>query len=138
MKITLLNIARILLIISVLSGLTSWLQTMSHVGDENYLVMNYPEGKYHAWFHAFRESIMDLGMMIVFVVIFFGASQWRTISIWKITLVLMIVYYLPFWTGGFFLSQLKPPSLMSEIVHSGMTIPALTALFISKKDFYKS
>ena len=137
MKISTITVARFLLIISVAFGLFSWWQTIIHVGDESYTFLNYKNGKYHAWVHAFRESFYDIGIMTIFVLILFGKRDWRTVSTWKIAFVLMFFYYVPSWVGGLFYPQLKFPNMTATAVHLAMIMPAFLALFISKKEFYK-
>ncbi len=131
-----LYIARVLVITGILIGVKSWWQTLTHIGDETYmLIPEFTKGKYHAWYHAFREAIGDIIAMLVFIMLFFGNPKWRTSNTWKIALVLMIGYYAPFWIGTPFIPELAAPHLTAELVHLGMAIPPITGLFIAKKHF---
>ena len=139
MKNSTLQIARILLIIGLVIGLKSWWMTIQHVGDENYtLISEFTKGKYHAWYHAFREAIGDLAAMVVLTSIFFGKKSWRTPKTWYISLILMVGYYAPFWIGNPFYPQLAAPHITAEIVHLAMALPSLISLFITKKHFFNT
>ncbi len=137
MKNTNLIIARSLLIIGLVIGLKSWWMTITHVGDETYkLISEFDKGSYHAWYHAFREAIGDVAVMVVLLLIFFGSKNWRTPKTWWVGLILMIGYYAPFWIGTPFVPQLGAPHMAAEMVHLGMAIPPIIGLFLAKKHFY--
>ena len=134
-----LNIAKGLLVIGIIIGLKSWWQTISYIGDETYLLIpEFGKGKYHAWYHAFREAIGDLSAMIILLILFFGRRSWRTPKTWWIGLILMIGYYAPFWIGTPFVPQLGAPHMTAELIHLGMAIPPIKGLFIAKKYFFDS
>lgn len=131
-----LLISRILLIAGLGVGLKSWWQTLSHVGDETYLLVSeFTKGDHHAWYHAFREAIGDLGAMIILLLIFFGASKWRTIQTWYLSLIIMLAYYAPFWIGTPFVPELAAPHLTAELIHIFMAVPSILALGLAKKSF---
>ncbi|WP_276390742.1 hypothetical protein [Eudoraea chungangensis] len=132
-----LNIARTLLIIGLIVGLKSWWQTFSHIGDESYiLIPEFTKGKYHAWYHAFREAVGDLSAMLILLVLFFGKKSWRTPNSWWIGLILIIGYYAPFWIGTPFVPELAAPHMTAEMIHLGMAIPPIIGLFLAKKYFF--
>ena len=136
MKQTNLNIARVLLFIGLMIGLKSWWQTISHIGDESYLLVSeFTKGKYHAWYHAFREAIGDLSAITILCLIFFGKATWRTPKSWWVCLILIIGYYAPFWIGNPFVAELAAPNMTAEMIHLGMAIPPTIALFLAKKYF---
>ncbi|APD08175.1 hypothetical protein UJ101_02677 [Flavobacteriaceae bacterium UJ101] len=135
-KDTSLNIARVLIVIGFIIGLKSWWQTISHINDESYtLIPEFTKGKYHAWYHAFREAIGDLSVMTIILILFFGKKSWRTPITWWISFILLIGYYAPFWIGTPFVPQLAAPHLTAELVHLGMAIPPFIGLLIAKKYF---
>jgi hypothetical protein len=89
--------ARILLVSGLLVGLGSWKETIGHVGDPRYMLLpGFAEGATHAWYHAFRGSCCDVAQMIVFLIVFFAPSRFRTRETWLMLLVLMLGYYSPF------------------------------------------
>ncbi len=133
-----LNIARTLLIIGLIIGLKSWWQTLFHIGDTSYtLIPEFTKGKYHAWYHAFREAIGDLSAMLILLLIFFGNKSWRTPKTWWIGLILIIGYYAPFWIGTPFVPELAAPHMTAEIIHIGMSIPPTIGLLLAKKHFFR-
>lgn len=133
-----LNIARTLLLIGLFIGLKSWWQTISHIGDETYtLIPEFTKGKYHAWYHAFREAIGDFSIMVALLLMFFGNPKWRTPQTWWIGLALIFGYYAPFWIGTPFVPQLGAPHMTAEMIHLGMAIPPVIGLLLAKKYFFK-
>lgn len=134
-----LIISRSLLFIGLVIGLKSWWMTIAHVGDESYqLVSEFTKGSYHAWYHAFRESIGDLAVIATLLLIFFGSKNWRTPKTWWVAFILMVGYYAPFWIGVPFYSQLGAPNIGAEIVHLAMAVPPIVALFLARKYFYQN
>jgi hypothetical protein len=131
-----LNIARVLLLVGLIIGLESLYATFTHVGDPLFtLPPEFGGGTTHAWYHALREALVDVGAIAVLLLVFFGKPWFRTTATWWIALVLMIGYYSPFWIGMPFNSALAAPTLEAELRHIAQAALPLTALFIARKEF---
>lgn len=135
--ITRLNISRALLVFGFLYGLTSLLATFNHIGDPAYLVQtDFGGGQAHSWYHALREACGDIATILVVLWVFFADAKIRTSYTWWICLVLLSGYYLPYWIGMPFMSELAAPSLQAEINHVVQAFFALAGLFCAKKEFF--
>ncbi|MDB4511862.1 hypothetical protein N9060_00225 [Arenicella sp.] len=131
-----LNIARILVAIGMIIGVESLAATFGHIGDPLYtLPEEFGGGTTHAWYHALREALGDIGTIVVLLLVFFGAASFRSRATWWISLILMAGYYLPFWVGAPFNSALAAPTLEAELRHIAQAAIPLIALFIARKDF---
>jgi hypothetical protein len=133
-----LNIARTSLVIGLLIGLMSWTESVDHIGNADFLVPAYPLGPTHAWYHIFREVCGDVAMMLVFLLLFFGADQWRTPITWWIGLILMVGYYAPFWIGEPFLPALSAPTPIAGWAHLAMAGFAFFGLALARPAFAPS
>lgn len=134
-----LNIARVILVIGLIIGLPSLFATFSHIGDPLFTLP--PEntaGTTHAWYHALREAIGDVGTIAVLLLVFFAKASFRTAATWWIALLLMIGYYAPFWVGMPFNSALSAPDLETELRHIAQAAIPLIALFVARKDFNRT
>lgn len=112
-----LSIARGLLVIGLVLGLISWKESIDHIGAADFLVPGYALGATHAWYHVFREAGGDVAKMAVFLLLFFGPSDWRTPVTWWIGLILMLGYYAPYWIGEPLLAALSAPVPIAGWVH---------------------
>ena len=132
-----LNIARALILIGLLVGLESLMQTFMHVGDPLFLISaNHPGGQEHAWYHALREAVGDIATITITLTVFFGKPWFRNPATWYITLIALIGYYAPFWVGIPFNPALAAPTMEAEIRHIIQAAVPLSALFLAKKDFF--
>lgn len=134
---TKLNIARVLILIGMGIGIESLSATFGHIGDPLFTLPEaFGGGTTHAWYHALREAMGDIGTIVVLLLVFFGAASFRTSSTWWISLILMIGFYSPFWVGMPFNSALAAPTLDAELRHIAQAAIPLIALFIARKDFF--
>ena len=134
-----LNAARALILIGVLVGVESLIQTFMHIGDPLFLISaDHPGGPEHAWYHAFREAIGDIATITITLTVFFGKPWFRSPATWYITLIALVGYYAPFWVGIPFNSALAAPTIEAEIRHIIQAAVPLSALFLAKKDFFAS
>ena len=133
---TRLNLARVLLVVGLGTGLLSWRESVGHIGNPDFLVPNYPQGATHSWYHVLREATGDVAKMAVFLLLFFGPSMWRTPVTWWIGLVLMLGYYAPFWIGEPFNSALAAPNATASLIHLSMAAFALIALGLAWPCFH--
>lgn len=130
------NIARLLLVLSLLIGLLSWKESVGHIGNPDFLVPAYPFGATHSWYHVFREVCGDLAKMAVFLLLFFGPHRWRTPLTWWIAFVLMLGYYAPFWIGEPFQTALSAPLPIAELIHVAMALFAFLSLALARPVFF--
>lgn len=131
-----LNIARVLIVIGMIIGIESLWATFGHIGDPLYTVKEqFGGGTTHAWYHALREAMGDIGTIVVLLLVFFAAASFRTKETWWICLILMFGFYSPFWIGMPFNSALAAPNLEAEIRHILSAAIPLVALFLARKDF---
>ncbi len=132
-----LNVSRFLIVAGFLLGLRSLGYTIDHIGAANYiLVPEFPYGQTHVWHHALREAAGDIATMAAILLIYFGASSYRTACSWLVSLLLMIGYYSPFWIGAPFMKELAAPNIEAEINHIIMTVPCVIGLFLSRSYFF--
>lgn len=131
-----LTIARVLIAIGLVVGIESLWATFGHIGDPLFtLPAAFGGGTKHAWYHALREAMGDIGTIAVLILLFFGPAKFRNSSTWWVALILMIGYYSPFWVGMPFNSALAAPTLEAEIRHIVQAAIPLSALFLARKDF---
>ena len=131
-----LTIARILITIGMIIGIESLRATFGHIGDPLFtLPEEFGGGTTHAWYHALREAMGDIGTITVIFLVFFGAASFRTSATWWVCLILMIGYYSPFWVGMPFNSALAAPTLEAELRHIAQAAIPLIGLFLARKDF---
>lgn len=131
-----LTIARILIAVGMIIGIESLMATFGHIGDPLFtLPEEFGGGTTHAWYHALREAMGDIGTIVVLLLVFFGAASFRTPATWLICLILMIGYYSPFWVGMPFNSALAAPNLEAELRHIAQAAIPLIALFLAKGEF---
>ena len=131
-----LTIARLLLVAGLLVGLPSWWETVTHIGNPQYVLpATFPEGTTHAWYHALREASSDVTKMGVFLIVFFGPAWLRTRAIWWGLLILMVGYYAPFWIGEPFLAALSAPSALANAIHVAMALLAFASLIVARPAF---
>ena len=131
--------ARVLVIIGFLAGWNSLSATVSHMGNDLFLLVDTgPLAQTHSWHHFFRELGGDFGAMAAVLLILFAAPKYRTPVTWWVMLLLMIGFYAPFWVGVPFDPALGAPSMAAEVNHLAMAIPALLGCFLSRGNFYSS
>ena len=132
-----LNLARGLLVFGFLYGLTSLGATFNHIGDPAYLVQpEFGGGQAHSWYHALREACGDIATIVVLLILFLGDKKLRQPVTWWIGLILLLGYYLPYWIGMPFMTELAAPSLQAEINHIVQAVFALAGLFTARKFFF--
>ncbi|MEX2366325.1 MAG: hypothetical protein WD601_06935 [Pseudohongiellaceae bacterium] len=132
-----LNIARTLIVLGFIAGLSSLWATFTHIGDPAYLVTaDFGGGQAHSWYHALREAFGDLAAIIVVLFVMFASPQVRTPATWWICLILLAGYYLPFWAGMPFMEELAAPSLGAEINHISQALLSLAGLFYARREFF--
>ena len=128
--------SRVLILLGFSVGSISWGYTVSHIGDDTYLLLSeFKLGATHAWYHAFREAAGDLSSMIIVLFIFFGPTSARTGFTWLICFILMVGYYAPFWVGMPFLPELSAPNLSAELTHISMALLAVSGLILARRSF---
>lgn len=131
-----LNIARLLILVGLLIGLESLRATFTHVGDPQFtLPETFGGGTTHAWYHALREAMGDIGTIAALVLIFFGNSTFRNTATWWICLILMFGYFSPFWIGIPFNSALAAPSVEAEVRHVIQALLPIIALIVARNEF---
>lgn len=131
-----LNIARVLLIAGLAVGLESLRATFTHIGDPLFtLPETFAGGTTHAWYHALREAMGDVGTIAALVLIFFGKPTFRNAATWWVCLILMFGYYSPFWIGMPFNSALAAPNIEAEVRHIIQAAIPIIALFVARKEF---
>ena len=133
-----LQLARILLALGLAIGLLSWKESVNHIGNPNFLVLSYPLGPAHSWYHVFREACGDVAKMTVFLLVFFGPSRWRIPITWWTCFALMLGYYAPFWIGAPWLPELVAPNRFANAVHAGMAVFAFLGLIVGWRSFHES
>ena len=126
-----LNLARVSLVLGLGIGLLSWKETVGHIGNADFVVPAYALGAGHAWYHVFREACGDVAKMVVFLLVFFGPTRWRTPVTWWIGFVLMVGYYAPFWLGAPFLPELSAPNAIAHATHVAMAAGAALGLALA-------
>jgi hypothetical protein len=138
MKNILTNIwaGRVLVIAGFLLGYNSLNATVTHVGNDAFLLVGGTQT--HSWHHFVRELGGDFGAMVAILVILFAAQRFRTSAAWWVMLILMVGFYAPFWVGTPFMPELGAPNMAAEINHLMMAIPALLGCFLSKRHFSDS
>jgi hypothetical protein len=118
--------ARVLVIAGFLLGWNSLSATVTHLGNELFLLVpDSPNGPTHSWHHFFRELGGDFGAMAAILLILFAAPKYQNRVTWWVMLILMIGFYAPFWVGVPFMPELGAPSMAAEINHLMMAIPTL-------------
>lgn len=131
-----LNISRILVVIGMIIGIKSLAATFGHIGDPLYtLPEEFGGGTTHAWYHALREAMGDIGTIVVILLLFFGTASFRTRETWWVCLILMFGFYSPFWIGMPFNSALAAPTLEAELRHIASAAIPLIGLFLARKNF---
>ncbi len=132
-----LNIARVLILIGIVVGAESLMQTFNHIGDPLFRIsVDHPGGADHAWYHALREAVGDISTITIMLVVFFGKAWFRNPATWCLTLIALVGYYAPFWVGMPFNSSLAAPTWEAEFRHILQAAVPITAMFIARKDFY--
>jgi hypothetical protein len=131
-----LNLARVLLLAGLAIGVESLRATFSHIGDPLFtLPAEFGGGSTHAWYHALREAMGDIGTIAAIALIFFGKASFRNAATWWVCLILMFGYYSPFWIGMPFNSELAAPNLEAEIRHIVQALLPITALIVARNYF---
>ena len=134
-----LNIARVLLIAGLAIGAGSLRATFTHIGDPLFTLPEaFGGGTTHAWYHALREAMGDIGTIAVLILIFFGNPRFRTTATWWVCLILMFGYYSPFWIGMPFNSALSAPNIEIEVRHIIQALLPIIALFVARGEFVNS
>ena len=90
-----LNIARGLVITGFLLGLTSFYQTISHIGDPEFLLVA-GDTLNHGYYHFFREAGGDIAAMIAIVYFLFSSPRHRTPATWLMIIIIATGYYAPY------------------------------------------
>ena len=112
-----LNIESVLLIAGLAIGAESLRATFTHIGDPLFTLPEaFGGGTTHAWYHALREAMGDIGTIAVLILIFFGNSRFRTTATWWVCLILIVGDYSPFWIGMPFNSALAAPNIEIEVL----------------------
>jgi len=131
-----LNIARVLLAAGLAIGIESLRATFTHIGDPLYTLPEaFSGGTTHAWYHALREAMGDVGTIVALLLVFFGRPTFRNTATWWVCLILMFGYYSPFRIGIPFNSALAAPNLAIDIRHSIQAALPVIALFVARKEF---
>lgn len=88
-----LLIARILIVLGFLVGLSSLFATFGHIGDPAFMATPaFDGGPGHTWYHALREAFGDVAAMAVVLLVFFGPEDYRNKGTWWICLILLLGY----------------------------------------------
>ena len=124
---------RILVITGFLLGYNSLSATVTHIGNDAFLLVGGTQT--HSWHHFLRELGGDFGAMAAILVILFVPPAARTRVSWWVMLILMVGFYAPFWVGMPFMPELGAPSMAAEINHLMMAVPALVGCFLSRRHF---
>ncbi len=137
--ITRMNIGRALTVFGFVVGLRSVLLTWGHIGSDLFvLTPDAPLAVTHAWHHYFREVFGDFGVMIGVLILLWVSPKFRRPATWWVMLVLLLAFYAPFWVGVPFMAELAAPSLNAEIQHLVMAIPPLVAVFVVRREYFRS
>jgi hypothetical protein len=124
-------VGRVLIIIGFLAGYNSIGATVTHLGNDAFLLVGAsPVGQTHSWHHFLRELGGDFGAMAAILLIIFAAPRFRTPVAWWAMLILMIGFYAPFWVGVPFNPAYGAPNASAEINHLSMAVPALVGCFV--------
>ena len=130
--------ARLLVIAGFALGWNSISATVTHMGNEAFLLVpDSPNGPTHSWHHFFRELGGDFGAMAAILVILFAAPKHRSPVIWWVMLILMLGFYAPFWVGVPFMAELAAPSMAAEINHLMMAVPALLGCLLAWPSYHR-
>lgn len=131
-----LNIARVLLLVGLTIGVESLWATFTHIGDPLFtLPETFGGGTTHAWYHALREAMGDIGTIVALALIFFGKSTFRNTATWWVCLILMFGYYSPFWIGIPINSALAAPNIEAEVRHVIQAVLPIIALIVARNEF---
>ena len=123
--------ARALVAVGFLIGLTSLYQTVSHIGDPDFIQVG-GETLDHAYYHFFREAGGDVAAMAVILFFLFGKRERRTTAMWTMSFIVALGYYLPYWIGMPFDQSLSAPHARAEIAHVLQATLVIAGLFLSK------
>ena len=140
LKELLINIwtARVLVIIGLLYGHVPIRQTFSHIGDENFMLVETAFLTTHGYYHFFREGVGDLTGIAVILTILFAAPKFRSPMLWCIMLLTMFGIFAPFWIGAPFMTELSAPNMNAEIAHLRMAVPAVIGCFLARRYYFES
>lgn len=134
-------IFRSLIIAGLVVGLVSLNFTFGHIGDSAYLVTengkavtNIAEAE-HIWYHVYREGNGDIAAIAALLILALLPLGQRTITCWRVMLVLWAGYYTPFWTSMLISNGMRAPNLGAEIVHLSMAILTLTGILLAKRHY---
>jgi hypothetical protein len=137
MTMSRLNIGRALVLIGFAVGWESFYQTFNHIGDPLFTLPEaFGGGTTHAWYHALRELMGDVGAVTAILFVFFSSSLWRTPATWWVCLIIMLGYYSPFWIGMPFNSALAAPTWDAEIRHIVQAALPLGGLLVARSVFF--
>ena len=126
-----LNIARALVIVGFMIGLTSLYQTVSHIGDPEFLLVG-GDIIDHGYYHFFREAGGDIAAMAVVLLFLFCTAENRTSTTWAMAMLVALGYYAPYWVGMPFNESLAAPHMRAEISHSLQAALVVTGLFVAR------
>ncbi len=125
-------LARILVTLGLAVGLTSFSQTVSHIGDPDFLQVG-GDVVDHSYYHFFREAGGDVAAMAVMLLFLHGPKRFRTREAWLMSLVVALGYYLPYWVGMPFNDALRAPNTTAEIAHVLQASLVLVGLMLAGK-----
>lgn len=125
-----LNIARILIITGFLIGLSSLYQTVSHIGNPEFLLIA-GDTLNHGYYHFFREACGDIAAMITILYFLFSSPCHRTPTTWLMSFIIATGYYAPYWVGMPFNDALSAPHMRAEIAHVLQAAFVFAGLIIS-------
>ncbi|MEE2983055.1 MAG: hypothetical protein VX929_07145 [Pseudomonadota bacterium] len=130
--------ARVLVIVGLVFGHRPIGQTFSHIGDEDFLLVDTAFLTTHGYYHFFREAIGDLAGIAVILAIIFAAPKFRNPTLWWIMLITMFGIFAPFWIGAPFMTELRAPNINAEFAHLRMAVPAVIGCFLAKRYYFES
>lgn len=130
--------ARVLIIAGLLFGFQSIGQTFSHIGNENFLLVETAFLQHHSYYHFFREGVGDLAGYAIILAVIFAAPKFRSPMLWCVMLLTMFGIYAPFWIGAPFMVELQAPNMNAEIAHLKMAVPTVIGGFLAMRHYFES
>jgi len=132
-----LTIARVLVIVGFIIGLTSFYQTVSHIGDPEFLLVG-GDAIDHGYYHFFREAGGDIAAMAVVLLFLFCAPDNRTPITWTMAMIIALGYYAPYWVGMPFNDALAAPHMRAELAHILQAALVISGLFVARSSLQQN
>lgn len=129
-----MTLCRVLLVLGIIIGLPSILETLSFSWDPTFQAPALRYGPTHTNYHAFREFMLTLGALFVMLWAMFQSSAGRSRALWVAMALTALSYYGGWWIPWPLLG-LHTPNHLAELVHEAAAFLTGAAIALAWRHF---